>query len=135
MYLGLGRMPWAIAWLFFTTTVLGAAPPGDQLRSLVRQLDADDEAVREEASRNLLIAGDAAVGPLVDRLRNGDPGAISRAAKVLEQIATRGGESTVQRVSTALDQLSQHGKPGLSVFADELRTKQARLRLERAVEK
>lgn len=133
MYSRLGRMPWAIVWLFLATALPAASPPGDQLRTLARQLEADDVSVREEASRGLLGAGDAAVMPLIERLQIARPAAAVHAATILEQIAARGDDSTQQSIAAGLAQLSQSGKPALAALAQELTSKQARLRVERAV--
>jgi PDZ domain-containing protein len=131
----LGRMPWALGGLLVGATA-GAAPPSvDQLRGWVRQLDADDFCVREDASRNLTNAGLAAIEPLSEGIVSSSPEAAWRANSALEQIALRGDDAALHRVATTLQQLSQRGKPGLSGVVQELYAKQAKLRHDRAVAK
>lgn len=135
MFRWLGRMPWAVAWLFFITPVTGAPPSADQLQSWVAQLDADNFVAREEACRNLAAAGEAAIEALTAGVVSSSPEAAWRASSALEQIALNGNDATLQRVAAALEQLNQHGKPGLTSVVKELHSKQARVRQERAVAK
>jgi hypothetical protein len=53
----------------------------------------------------------------------------------LEAIALGGDEATLARVSAALIQLSQRGRPGMRAVAANLRTKQAHLRHDKAAAK
>jgi PDZ domain len=131
----LGRMPWAVAWLVFVSTIgaaIAAAPPADQLRDLVRQLDADDFAMREEAGRKLVAAGEAAIEPLADAIISVSPEAAWRASGALEQIALHGSDASLSRVAATLDRLSKAGKPGLAGVVNELHSRYARLRHDRA---
>ncbi len=135
MHTWLGRMPWALAWLFFGANCLGAPPSAPQIQSWVRQLDADDFAVRESAANNLTAAGDVAIDALCTEVQSESSEASWRAAIALEQIALGGNEATLTRVSSALEKLSRQGKPGLAGVAKELASKQANVRRQRAVAK
>jgi hypothetical protein len=130
-----GRMPWVSAWLFIASTVLAAAPPGDQLRQVVRQLDSDDEAVRQDAGRSLLNAGDLAIAPLVERIQLCGASCAARSVHILGQIAAQGDENTLQLLTEALSQPGQKLSPELAKIADAVETRHARLKVERAVAK
>src|SRR5262245_8588904 len=135
MFRSLGRMLWAAAWLFFTSTGLGAPPSAGQIQTWIRQLDSAEFAVREQAGRDLVATGEAAVQPLCEVLLGSNRDAARRVHVALEQIALSGSDATLTRVATALQQASQRGKPGLAVVAFELRSKHANLRRERAMTK
>jgi hypothetical protein len=128
----IGRMPWA-AGVFLWATMLSAAPPSaDQLRAWVRQLEADDFALREAAEHKLIASGEAAIAPLAEAIAGTSPEAAWRASAALEKIAIRGDEASVARVAAALQRLSGNQKPALGALAKELITKQAHARQERA---
>jgi len=127
-----GRMPWA-AGVFLCATTLSAAPPSaHQLRAWVRQLEADDFALREAAEHNLISSGEAAIAPLAEAIAGTSPEAAWRASAALEKIAIRGDETSVARVAVALQRLSGNHKPALGALAKELIAKQAHARQERA---
>lgn len=135
MQAGLGRMPWAVVWLFLVLVASARAEPSspEQLRAWLRDLAAEDFAVREQAGRNLAAAGEAAVGTLAEAITSTDSEVAWRASCTLEQIALRGDDVVVARVARELERLSEQGKPGLVVVAKGLRAKQAQLRRDRAV--
>lgn len=107
-------------------------PTGEQLQAWISQLDADDYAAREKATRRLTEASVAAIDALAGGIASPSPEVAWRASESLQQIAIQGDEPTLNRVVAALDRLSREGKPGLSKVAQELRGKQARLRHDRA---
>jgi hypothetical protein len=135
MFRSLGRMLWAAGWLFFTSMAQGAPPSAGQIQIWIRQLDSVEFAMREQAGRDLVSAGEAAVQPLCEVLLGFNRDAARRANVALEQIALSNGDATLTRVVAALQQASQRGKPGLAVVASELRIKHANLRRERAMAK
>ena len=102
---------------------------------MVKQLDAEDYAAREEATRLLTGAGESGVDALAEGVNSASPEVAWRASESLQEIAIAGNESTLNRVVAALDKLSKNGKPGLSNVAQELRTKQVKLRHDRAAAK
>jgi hypothetical protein len=125
-------MPWAF-WVLLFGTALGAPPSVDQIRCWIGQLDSHDFAVCAEASRNLADAGDAAVEALLSSAGKADAEAAWRATGVLEQIALRGNECILRRVTIGLQELARGGKPGFEGIVEELQTRQARLQREHAV--
>jgi hypothetical protein len=131
----LGRMPWALAWLFLSASSFAAPPTTDQIQTWVRKLDADDFAARESAERSLTSAGDAAIAALSEAVIEHSAEGSWRAVSTLEQIALRGNEETVRRVATTLEKLSEQGKPGLARLAKELTARHAQARRNRAVAK
>jgi len=131
----LGRMPWALTWLFFSASCLAAPPSADQIQNWVRQLDADDFALRESAAKNLTAAGDAAIATLSEAVVSHSAEGSWRAVSTLEQIALSGSEATVGRVASAFEKLSEQGKPGLARVAKELYVRHAQARRDRAVAK
>jgi hypothetical protein len=135
MYTWLGRMPWALAWLFFSASSFAAPPSADQIQSWVRQLDADDFALRERAAEQLTAAGDAAIEALGDAVIAHGAERSWRAVTTLEQIALGGNKATLERVATVLEKLSEQGKPGLARLAKDLYAKRTQARRDRAVEK
>jgi hypothetical protein len=101
----------------------------------VKQLDAEDYAVREEATRELIAAGESGIESLAEGVNSTSPEVAWRASESLQEIAIAGNEQTLNRVVDALDKLSKNGKPGLSNVAQELRAKQIKLRHDRAAAK
>jgi membrane-associated protease RseP (regulator of RpoE activity) len=128
----LGRMPWA-AGVILCAQALSAAPPAaEELRTWVRQLEADDFVSREAAEHHLIASGEAAIGPLAEAITGRSPEAAWRASAALEKIAVHGDEAAVARVAAALQQLSANQKPALGALAKELISKQRHARQERA---
>jgi len=131
----------AAAWAGLATIALAQsadsvpAPSPEQLRAWVKQLDADDYAAREEATRQLTEAGEAGIEALAEGVSSASPEVAWRASESLQEIAIQGNETALNRVVAALDKLSKNGKPGLSNVAQELRTKQMKLRHDRAAAK
>lgn len=113
---------------------LAAPPSAADLRAALAALEADDYAAREAASGRLIDAGASAIEVLAGGVQSASPEAAWRASAALEQIALRGDEQTLVRVTAALERLSD-AKPGLSTLAKELRAKQAVLRHDRAAAK
>jgi hypothetical protein len=130
------RMLAAAGWLFFIAMTAEAAPPSaEQLAEWLRDLDAEEFMLREEANRNLIAAGDAAIDVLAQGALSSSPEAAWRASTALEAIALAGNEATLKRVSAALVQLSQRGKPGAKLLAANLRGKQMQVRHDKAAAK
>jgi hypothetical protein len=107
-------------------------PSAAQLQAWVKQLDAEDYAVREEATRKLIEASEASIEALAQGILSSSPEVAWRASESLQQIAVEGDERALSRVVEALDNLSHSGKPGLTNVAQHLRDRQARLRHDRA---
>jgi hypothetical protein len=131
----LGRTPWAWGWLFFAATVGAAPPSADQLRAWVDQLDHDNFVLREEASRNLVAASEAAIPALCNGITSSSPEASWRCTSALEQMALVGDDATLSRVTAALEGLQRSGKSGLAGVIQDLRGKQLQLRRDRALAK
>ena len=110
-----------------------SSPPSPaQLAEWVKQLDAEDYALREEATRNLTAANESSIEALADGVNSKSPEVAWRASESLQRIAIEGNEQTLNRVVSALDKLSKSGRPGLAKVAQELRAKQIKLRHDRA---
>ena len=124
-----------VVWIGLTAAAGAQSPSAQQLRDWVKQLDAEDYPAREEATRLLTEAGEAGVDALAEGVNNSSPEVAWRASESLQEIAIAGNEATLNRVVAALDKLSKNGKPGLSHVAQELRTKQVKLRHDRAAAK
>jgi hypothetical protein len=119
-----------VAW-GLSAIAAAAPPPPQQLAQWVRDLDAERYAVRETASRRLAAAGDAAIDVLAAAAEKGSPESAWRASAILEQIALEGSETTLLRVTAALEQLSRN-KPRLATTVGELRARQTKMRRDRA---
>lgn len=111
------------------------SPSPEQLRAWVKQLDAEDYSAREQATRLLEEAGEVGIEALAEGVNSASPEVAWRASESLQEIAIQGNETTLNRVVAALDKLSQNGKSGLANIAQELRTKQVKLRHDRAAAK
>jgi hypothetical protein len=122
--------------LAISTAVCAEPPPPQpsaaQLQEWVKQLDAEDYAVREEATRNLTAASQWSIEALAEGVTSKSPEVAWRASESLQQIAIGGDEETLNRVVAVLERLRTSGKSGLSNIAQELRSKQIKLRHDRA---
>ncbi len=127
----LSRMLVAAVWLV-ATAAIGAAPPSGELRAWLTALDSESYAQREEASGRLMQAGESAIDLLAEGAASSSVEAAWRSSFALEQIALRGSEATLDRVTAALMRHSQGGKPGLAELAQALRERQLAIRRERA---
>ena len=125
----------AAAWMALAVMAHAQALLPERLRELVKQLDAEDYAAREEATSELIAAGEAGIESLAEGVSSASPEVAWRASESLQEIAIAGNEQTLNRVVAALDKLSKNGKPGLSNVAQELRAKQIKLRHDRAAAK
>jgi membrane-associated protease RseP (regulator of RpoE activity) len=131
-----GRMPHMAGLLLILTAALQAAPPSNhQIQAWVLQLDSEDYAAREAATRELAAAGDTTIDALSAALAGANPEIAWRASAALEQIAVAGNETSLDRVAAALERISQQGKPALSKVATELRQKKAEFLHDRAAAK
>jgi hypothetical protein len=125
--LGICLICWGVS-----VTTLAASPSPAELARLVDELDSDRYATREEAGRQLLAAGDAAIDLLATAVATGSPETAWRASAILEQIALEGSETSLVRVTDAFEQLSQGSRPGLAGAARDLRARQTKMRRDRA---
>ena len=84
-------VPATIAAALLLGQAAPADPPGDEvpITALIEQLDDDDFHVRQRATTLLSLAGEAAVAPLSDTLKDGSPEQRTRAAAALRLIQTR----------------------------------------------
>ena len=105
------------AVLICLPAVAGERPSPEQLQAWVKQLDAEDYAAREEATRQLTAAAEDSIEALAAGVSSQSPEVAWRASESLQEIAIQGSEATLTRVVAALDQLSKNGKPGLSNVA------------------
>ena len=128
------RMLVAAGWLVLSACAAAAPPTAAEVRAWLSRLDSEEYSAREDASRQLIEAGEAAIDALGEGVGSASAEAAWRASIALEQIAIRGNEATLNRVTAALEKLSQSGRPGLTKLAGELHAKQARLRHDRALE-
>jgi hypothetical protein len=129
----IGRML-VICWVFGGAggPALAAPPTPAQLAQWVLDLDADSYWAREEAGRQLLEAGDAAIDVLAAAAAKGSPETAWRASDILERIALEGSETALVRVTAAFEQLSKTNRPGLEKVAGDLRARQTKMRRDRA---
>jgi hypothetical protein len=126
----------AAAGLLLILQCADAAPPSaEQLRSWLRELDAEDFAAREEAGRSLVSAGEAAIEVLAGGVGSASPEMAWRANAALEQIALGGDERTLNKVAAALESLQRRDQASVGALVKGLRTRQAEYRRERAVNK
>ena len=72
----------------FVASAGGAPPSEQQLREWAAQLDAEDYAVREQATRSLTAAGDAGVEVLAEVSGSNSPEVAWRASEALQEIGT-----------------------------------------------
>ncbi|HEY2415677.1 MAG TPA: hypothetical protein VGI40_25765 [Pirellulaceae bacterium] len=139
MNIRLGRMPWAIGWLFCASfvfiSIVGANPPSaDELALLVRQLGAADFAARESAAAQLSSAGEAAIGPLVNSICSDDPEAAWRATTTLQQIAVAADASRYARIAAVLRQENELRGDKLTALITDVGTRRATQRRNMAHE-
>src|SRR5262245_36646944 len=80
-----GRRPAVVCILWLAA--ISAATADEGLAKLVRALDSDLAAVRQDAGDKLLAARSAAIRPLIDGMGNCSPDAAWRAVAILEQLA------------------------------------------------
>lgn len=113
----------------------GAEPPratAAQVREWMSQLDHDDFAVRETAAVRLSRAGALAIRPLAEGILSPSPEVAWRSSETLERMAMEGDEATMDQVVSVLGTLAQRGKPGLALFASQMRERQRAFRHARA---
>jgi hypothetical protein len=122
----------AAFWILGGTCASGFAAQPDQIQSWLAQLDAEDFARREEATRQLQAAGDAAIETLAQGALSSSPEVAWRAGEALKQIAIEGNERTLDRVAAALEHISQQKAAGMSKVVAEIRARQRQIRRERA---
>jgi hypothetical protein len=108
------------------------APDASQLREWLADLNHESYERREAASRSLIAAGPHAVEALGEGVLSEHAEAAWRAGCALESIAVKGDEQTLSAVASALNRLSQSGKPGLKKLAGEIRERQKQYRHEKA---
>ena len=118
---------WAIC-----ASALAAAPTAGQIAGWLKQLDDEDYTRREEAGRQLLAAGEAAIDALAQGILSSSPEAAWRAGETLKQIAVEGNERQLERVAAALARLEKQGRPGMGKVVAEIRGRQKQMRHDRA---
>lgn len=118
---------WAVC-----ASAMAATPSVGQIAGWVKQLDDEDYSRREEAGRQLLAAGEAAVDALAQGILSSSPEAAWRAGETLKQIAIEGNERQLDRVAAALVRLEKQGRPGMGKVVAEIRGRQKQMRHDRA---
>lgn len=124
--------------------VAGAADPPpakitpEQIERLVRELDADSFAAREEATGRLISAGPAAVAPVYTSVSNGSAESAMRGMFVLKELALSGEPDSEEAAREALEKITQFKAGSLARRAtatlaqlDSLRQERALAQLER----
>jgi len=131
MNIRLGRMPYAIGWLFWASSLVVASPSSDaDVARLVQQLNSDDFGGRESAAAKLTRAGEAAVGPLVKSICDDGPEATWRATSVLQRIAAAADAASFAKIVATLRQENEFHGNKLSGLINDLnarRTAQRRI--------
>lgn len=120
MNIRLGRMPWAIGWLFWASSLAMASPPSaDEVARLIQELNADDFNGRESAVRKLTAAGETAIGPLVRSISEDGPEARWRATVVLQRMAAEADAAAFAKIVTALRHENElHGQKLTALIND-----------------
>lgn len=107
---------------------------GKPIARLVRQLDSRDYRVRETATRELIEAGGAAVGPVARAANEGSLEVALRAVAILRAIYTTAkDDATIDAVESALDQLKSSPKHAVAGRADAVLAGNYAIRQRRAV--
>jgi len=135
MNIRLGRMPWAMGWLFCASWLAAGQPSGDEVALLVRELSAEDFSRREAAAARLELAGESAIVPLVNSIGNDGPEAAWRATAVLQQIAVSSDAITFGRITATLRQQNKQPDNKLAFLIGDLNAKRAAQRRNMAFEK
>lgn len=131
---------WLIVLTFLLSLNIGVAARGAeptrataaQVREWMSQLDHDDFAVRETAAVRLSRAGALAIKPLAEGILSPSPEVAWRSSETLERMAMEGDEATMDQVVSVLGTLARRGKPGLALFASQMRERQRAFRHARA---
>jgi Ran GTPase-activating protein (RanGAP) involved in mRNA processing and transport len=111
----------ALAPLTFAVPVANprAAPPDEQIRAAIQNLDHPQYRVRSGAAKQLLDAGAAAVEPLAEVAKGGSVEAADRALRILREFALDGGEDSNRCAREALGRLAK-SKAAVSAGAREI---------------
>ncbi len=131
----LGRMPWAIGWLFLTAIAAAASPPAGEIAVWIQQLDGEHFAAREAAVTHLAGVGEAAIEPLIDCIRGNRPEAAWRATGVLTQIALSNDDLTYRKIIAALTRPGDGPDHKLAALTNELKAQRLAHRRQVALEK
>jgi len=123
MNIRLGRMPWAIGWIFCVSIVAANTPAADEVALLVHQLGADDFGARENAAARLVMVGDVAIGPLASSICNDGLEAAWRATGVLQQIALNCDAAMYGRITDTLRHENERNGNKLAALISELNGK------------
>lgn len=105
----------------------------EQIAKLVDDLGARKFAVREEAMKQLLDAGEPAVKPLVEAAQKDNLEVRLRALRILESLFTKGSHSEYLVAESALEQLQQSKNGSLSSRAGNILASMADVREKRAI--
>lgn len=143
----LGRMPWALVWLFLSVIAwmalasdqCSATPTGEEVRLWIAQLSGDDFAARETAATRLADTGEAAIVPLIECLRGTSPEAAWRATAILTQLAENCDTATYAKIVGLLARRSAQADEGqsskLNALIVEIGAKRLAWRRNMALEK
>ena len=91
------------AWMAVASASYAQRPTPERIRDWLTQLDAEDYAAREEATRQLTAAGETGIDALAEGVNSASPEVAWRASESLQQIAIDGNEATLKRVVAALE--------------------------------
>lgn len=117
-----------------TPSCYGDSPSRSDLARWIRELDANEYAVRDRATEKLIGAGSAAVAPILDAVRLSSWEVSTRAIFVLQQLALSGDLETEQAAIDALDGLVAADDARLVRRATEALERLALLRRKRGLE-
>lgn len=134
MNVRVGRMPWAVAWLFLSAVAAAAPPSAGELRIWISQLGGEDFAAREAAVAHLADVGEAAIGPLIDCIKGDSPEAAWRATAVLTQMAEKSDVPLYGKIVAALARQSDEQNSKLTVLIKEVGAKRLAWRRSVALE-
>jgi hypothetical protein len=135
MNIRLGRMPWAIGWLFCASCVAASPPSNDEVAHWVRQLGSAEFDARELAAGQLSSAGEAAVAPLVESILGENPEVAWRATAVLQQIAVAADPVSFSKIAAALRKNNERHGNRLAALISDLSARRASQRRNTAHER
>jgi hypothetical protein len=99
----------------------------------IRELDAEEFAVRDEATRHLIEAGAVAIGPLAQTAREGSPEAAARSLEVLNRLYAANQDLSFDATEGVLFELMASGRTATRDRASRILDLGAEDRLERTV--
>jgi hypothetical protein len=119
MNIRLGRMPWAIGWLFCASLAAAGPPSNDEVAHWVQQLGSAEFDARESAVAQLTSAKETAVVPLVESILGENPEVAWRATAVLQQVTVAADPVSFSNIAAALRKENElHGNRLVALISD-----------------